>query len=141
LNNCLKCGSADHLRDWAYPSGLKICDDCDESYFNKLKEAILKDCPDHFKDCLDDALDSFDVSDTETNALDVVWNLGDYIKEGSTFEYADFFNNQPPPTREDFLLIMANFNRVLDQDGVRYEAEREPMAWNFVSQLFKEGDN
>ena len=146
MRQCAKCETIQArpiLIGWGCsfpaPQVLFICETCEEINADNLQTAILKRCPEHFKPTLEDALDEFQVSDRETDFIDVLWNLGDTILNPD-HEMAYLFKGATLPTPEQFREIMRDFVEAIDEKSPRCDDDKDPMAWAFCSQLFKEGE-
>lgn len=164
---CASCGSTDRLISWgcAFPEPQKvfICESCDEENGYKLEKAVLDVCPPGFYDNMSQAFDDFAISDRETDQIDVLWNLGDTIKdpfnpeclpqlfslEHQVFEtYEADREVLPLPTPQEFAVMVQAWIDALHPSSPRRDyMENDPngstdaMTWGFVEQLFKEGEN
>ena len=163
--DCCGCTEEKHneISEWgcSFPEPVKamFCERCEEKIAVELESAIWEATPEFFREALDLAIGDFCVSDRETDMLDVLWNLGDSIKDPShemTYLFSPYWNKEDYdarkedeslilPTPEEFVKIVQAFIDNLHPKSPRRDyMENDPngstdaMEWGFVKQLFEE---
>lgn len=166
---CDVCGCKEEkfntINEWgcSFPRPVEamFCERCEEKIAEELETAIWQATPEHFREALNTAIGDFCVSDRETDMIDVLWNLGDSIKDPNhednmTYLFSPYWNKEDYesrkdgeslilPTPEEFVKIVQAFIDNLHPKSPRVAYTKEhktedAMTWNFVKQLFEEVD-